>query len=91
MAARDHDPGFSQRHQMLGKIGLPPTEGGFQVADARLALANGQQDLQAGFLADGLEQRGDLFDRRYIRHNEYIIPAEKSPGSAECHVLRRRM
>jgi hypothetical protein len=30
--------------------------------------------LQARGLADGLQKGRDLFDRRYIRHNEYIIP-----------------
>jgi hypothetical protein len=51
-----HNPGFAQGHQVLGEGSLPQAEHGFEMADARLALADGQQDLQAGYLPDGLEQ-----------------------------------
>jgi hypothetical protein len=54
-AAVSHNPGLAQRHQVLGEGGLPQAEHGFEVADARLAFADGQQDLQTGFLSDGLE------------------------------------
>ncbi len=91
LAGGNDDPCLAQCHQMLGEISLTPAEGGLQVADARFALANGQQDLQPGSLTDGLEQRGHFFNRGYIRHGEYIIPFDNSPGSAECHVHRRRM
>jgi hypothetical protein len=60
--AVSHKPGFAQGHQVLGEGGLPQTEHGFEMADARLALADCQQDLQAGFLPDGLEQCRDLLD-----------------------------
>ena len=50
---------LAQSHQVLGEVSLPPPEGGFEMADADLAFADGQQDLQAGFLADGLEKGGD--------------------------------
>ncbi len=62
LAARLQQAGFAQGHQVLGEGSLPQVEHGFEMADARLALADGQQDLQAGFLPDGLEQCGDLLN-----------------------------
>ncbi len=62
-AAVRNNPGFTQGHQMLRNVSLPPAEGRFEVADAGLALANRQQDLQASRLADGLEQVSKNFNR----------------------------
>jgi hypothetical protein len=39
-------PGFTQRHQVLGKVRLPASQGCFQVTDAGFALPEGKQDLQ---------------------------------------------
>jgi len=54
LTARQKDARFSQGHQMLREVRLPPAKCGFKVADASLALTNRQQDLQPGGLADGL-------------------------------------
>ena len=59
-AAICYNPCLTQRHQVLGEGRLPQAQHGFKMADARLAIANGQQDLQAGFLPDGLKQCGNL-------------------------------
>jgi len=82
-------PGFAQGHQVLGEVGLPPTEDSFQVADTRLVLINRQQDLQAGCRSDCLEQLGDRIDCGYIHNIEYIIPL---PGQQTvCNVTLWRI
>jgi hypothetical protein len=48
------------------------------MADARLALADSQQDLQPGRLANGLQEECYFFNGRYIRRHEYIIFPEGS-------------
>jgi hypothetical protein len=68
-----HQSSLTQGFQVLGNIGLPPPKGRFEMTDASFLRTNGKQDLQAGGLADGLEQVRERFDGRYIRHNEYII------------------
>jgi hypothetical protein len=78
LAARQKDARLAQGHQVLGEVRLPPAEGGFQVADARLALADSQQDLHPGRLADGLQEECYFFNGRYIRRHEYIIFPEGS-------------
>jgi len=62
LAARQDDPRFPQRHQVLGKIRLPPAEGCLKVADASLALADGEQNLQPYRLVDALHQAGNSLD-----------------------------
>jgi hypothetical protein len=71
--ARQYHACLAQCHQVLGEVRLPPAEGGFQVADARLDFADSQQDLQPGRLADGLQEECYFFNGRYIRRHEYII------------------
>ena len=51
-----HQLEFTQRHQVLGQICLPPAKHRLQVADARFPGADRQQDLQAGRMPDHLEQ-----------------------------------
>jgi len=81
-AARQEDPPFPQRHQVLGKICLPPAKCGLKVADAGLALANGKQDLQPCRPVDALHQVGHFLNRGYIQHYEYIVSAPLVP--AKC-------
>jgi hypothetical protein len=75
LAASYDDPCFPQRHQVLGKIRLPPAKGCLQVADTGLALADGEQDLQPRRLVDALHQVGYFLNGRHIHHNEYIVSA----------------
>jgi len=85
VAAVSYNPRFTQRHQVLGESGLAQAKHGFEVADTRLAITDRQQDLQAGFLPNGLEQRGDLLYGGYIRHNEYIVSPPTYSVSAWRH------
>jgi hypothetical protein len=48
---------------VLGEGGLAQAKHGFEVTDASLTFTDRQQYLQAGFLPDGLEQGGYLFNR----------------------------
>jgi len=52
---------FAERHQMLGNVGLPPAERGFEVTDAGFACADGEQDGNALRRGNGGQRRGDLF------------------------------
>ena len=73
--ARQHQAGVAQGFQVLGKIGLPPAKGGFQVTNTGLIVTDGQQNLQPGILPDSAEKNGNRFNCGYIRHNEYIVAA----------------
>jgi len=46
---------------MLGNVGLPPAERGFEVTDAGFACADGEQDGNALRRGNGGQRRGDLF------------------------------
>lgn len=79
LAASQDNPCFPQRHQVLGKIRLPPAKGCLKVADTGLALADGEQDLQPRRLVDALHQVGHFLNRRHIHNHEYIVPTPPVP------------
>jgi hypothetical protein len=81
-------PGLAQRYQVLRKGSLPRTGHGLELANAGLAIADGRQNLQAGFLPDRLEHRSSLFGSRYIHHGEYIITTFYRARSEKCHPIR---
>jgi hypothetical protein len=47
---------FPQNHQVLGNAGLPHTQNCFQMANTGFLLADGQQDLYSGRLANKRKQ-----------------------------------
>jgi hypothetical protein len=62
LAARLQQVGFAQSHQVLGKGCLAYAKHGLEMAYTGFAITDGQQDLQAGFLPDGLEQGSHRLD-----------------------------
>jgi len=88
LAACKDNACFPQCHQVLRQVRLPPAKGCLEVADAGLALTDGQQDLQACWLVDALHQARYFFNGRYIHNHEYIIVWIKFLGSPSRHQLK---